>query len=60
MMTQIMAGNDLAFAMSKATGSSSAADTGEPTQSCDHCLAYERWVYIHGTPVEEKLGIAAS
>ena len=56
MMTQFMAGNGLAFAISQATGSSSTADIGKPTQSCDHCLAYERCIYIHGTPVEGKLG----
>jgi hypothetical protein len=38
------------YAMSKA------ADIGKPTQSCDHRLAHERCIYIHGTPaVEEKL-----
>jgi lipoprotein-anchoring transpeptidase ErfK/SrfK len=37
------------FAMSKA------ADIGKPTQSCDHRLTHERCIYIHGTPVEEKL-----
>jgi hypothetical protein len=49
------------FAMSKAAGSSSAADIGERTQSCDHRLArMSIAIYIYETPVEGKLGSPAS
>jgi len=47
-------GKELWPEMSSHVAMSKAADIGKPTQSCDHRLAHERCIYIHGTPVERN------